>query len=501
MFQVLIADDEPIVLEGMRLFPWSDIGCEVAGEAEDGIVALDMVKHLHPDIVISDIRMPGMDGLSLASAVHTLNPQTEILLITGFSEFAYARKALQIGVVDFLVKPVSFTHLHDALAKATERLMKKREAQEKMDVLTLAVSHMLPKVQDQILHDAIEGTCEEAGSDWSLDKEQFVIAALYCDTPKGLEIYMLRDYLSRLVEQVGGLLVYEYRRYIVLFRFLREMDENSCRKMVERRIENVQLDAWKQYRFTFSAGVSMVGKTLQELPWLKQQALTSLHQSQIAGKNLVVCWQGEGFQKISPERLSGLRTELFSALQSRDMDGLDMALRKLEQLMESSPRGVTLIHSLWEEVVCLLSLPCSDAIFEETQSDVHSYMVVMSQRLHTVLRNLQVEDMERQKEVGVVVENYIKEHFAEDISLSDLSEVLCYNTAYLSRLISKHCGQSFVRMLVMYRMERAKELLRTTNDQIAKIAAAVGYNDVGYFITTFRKHEGLTPADYRLGKG
>ena len=82
MFQVLIADDEPIVLEGMRLFPWSDIGCEVAGEAEDGIVALDMVKHLHPDIVISDIRMPGMDGLSLASAVHTLHPQTEILLIT-----------------------------------------------------------------------------------------------------------------------------------------------------------------------------------------------------------------------------------------------------------------------------------------------------------------------------------------------------------------------------------------------------------------------------------
>lgn len=108
--------------------------------------------------------------------------------------------------------------------------------------------------------------------------------------------------------------------------------------------------------------------------------------------------------------------------------------------------------------------------------------------------------MERQKEVGVIVENYIKEHYAEDISLSDLSEELCYNTAYLSRLISKHCGQSFVKLLVSYRMDRAKELLRTTEDQIAKVASAVGYNDVGYFITTFRRHVGLTPADYRLGK-
>lgn len=500
MFQVLIADDEPIVLEGMRLFPWSDVECKVVGEAKDGLVALDMVKHLHPDIVISDIRMPGMDGLSLASAVHTLNPQAEILLITGFSEFAYARKALQIGVVDFLVKPVSFAHLHDALAKAIERLTKKREAQEKMDALTLAVSHMLPKVQDQILYDAIEGTFDENDSDWSLDKEQFVIAALYCDAPKGLEIYMLRDYLSRLVERVGGLLVYEYRRYIVLFRFPRETDGDSCRKLVEKRIENVQLDAWKQYRFTFSAGVSMVGKNLQELPWLKQQALTSLHQGQIVGKNLVACWQGESIQKISPERLSGLRTELFSALQSRDMDGLDRTLRKLEQLVENSSRGITLMRALWEEVVCLLSLPCSDAIFEETHSDVHSYMVAMTQRLHNVLRNLQAQDMERQKEVGVIVENYIKEHFAEDISLSDLSEELCYNTAYLSRLISKHCGQSFVKLLVSYRMDRAKELLRTTEDQIAKVASAVGYNDVGYFITTFRRHVGLTPADYRLGK-
>ena len=102
------------------------------------------------------------------------------------------------------------------------------------------------------------------------------------------------------------------------------------------------------------------------------------------------------------------------------------------------------------------------------------------------------------RDIATIVENYIKEHYAENISLTTLSERLCYNTAYLSKLIRKNCKRNFMNILIRTRMEKAKELLHTTEETISRIAAKVGYNDEGYFITAFKKETGCSPADFRL---
>lgn len=128
MYKVIIVDDEPIIVEGMsRVMPWAEYDCEVVGTAFDGQEGLKLVESLRPDIVFTDIRMPGMDGLAMIAAVKSEYPNTEITILSGFREFDYAQDAIRLGVVRYLIKPSKMDELHEALA-AMIQIIKERDA-------------------------------------------------------------------------------------------------------------------------------------------------------------------------------------------------------------------------------------------------------------------------------------------------------------------------------------------------------------------------------------
>ncbi len=496
MYRVLLADDEQIVLQGMQTFDWEAYGCQVVGSAQDGEEAWNLVQTLHPDVVITDIRMPVMDGLALSHAITEFDPFIAILIITGFTEFSYAREALQIGVVDLLVKPIGIDSLGDGVSKAIGWLNSKRKVEE----LSQTMQRTLPYVKEQVLLDGLRGKVEgneKLVSLTEMEEQSCIVVSLACDELDGLKATVLRSLLSQFCAEHGGVNLYEYHRYCMLFLFPENKNRDECQCEVKQWLECLQADAWNEYHISFSVGISSCSSGLFSLPMLRKQSLKCLYQGQQAGKSMIVC-HGDNDQGSLPLQIFlPMRVELFSALQSRDEQALEKALAAMHTRMEEEKDAITLYHALWVETAWSLSFPLKEVLDPEEVKDPGTYLQKLEEYLRQLLQRLQVRDLESGQEIEVVVRNYINAHYAQEISLTTLSEKLCYNTAYLSRLVTKTCGQSFMKMLTGKRMERAKELLSSSREPVCTVARMVGYNDVGYFITTFRKHEGYTPLEYR----
>ncbi|WP_428769127.1 response regulator [Treponema sp. HNW] len=508
MYRVLLVDDEPIVLEGMRIFPWDKENCVPVGEALDGITGLEMVQSLSPDIIFTDIRMPGLDGLEFADKVHRLKPETIILILTGHSEFSYAQKALHIGVFDFLLKPISFDTLHTTLKRVCTVLNKRQQEQQYTEQLSAKLRQILPIVHEQILIDNLQRKFDPQKHNISLDsfcKELFVIAVIRGDNIKTLEAYVLKDILSEKIKNIDKscIILSELEQHIVLFRFPYEKDRSDCQKKVKKILEDIQLYVWKKYKISFSAGISLANDDFFRLAFLKQQALEILQKNQLIKKNSISVFEYGTISSLASSKIEHAKNQLCAALLTRREKIICEAFDKMTSIIQTNiDDTIQIRNTLYNIRLEIFSLVNKKDTYISTDNlsdkNIQEYISAMKEEILTLLYSLQNQDLNTQKEVEIVVSNYIKEHYAENISLTTLSETLCYSTAYLSRLIKKHCKQNFMTMLTNKRLEKAKELLIADTESIACIAQKVGYNNTGYFITAFNKHVGCTPADYRL---
>lgn len=159
--KVLILDDEFIIREGLCAFPWEPYGCEVVGSAEDGKEGLRLAKTLHPDILLSDIKMPEMDGLEVSEKVKSAFPETEIVLLTGYDDFEFAQQALRIGVAEYLLKPIDFKELEAVVEKICGRIRKHQKQKTDYDLLKEQYRKARPQIVSKAISDALFGIYEE----------------------------------------------------------------------------------------------------------------------------------------------------------------------------------------------------------------------------------------------------------------------------------------------------------------------------------------------------
>lgn len=424
MFKVLLVDDEPLVLQGMSLFDWKSVGCELAGTAEDGSEAMQFVNGHHPDIVITDIRMPAMDGLSFAEQLHRADSDILVLISTGYSDFAYAQQALRAGVFDFLVKPVTEEVLQTALEKAVKVLQarnsQKHEEQQLKDLANKAW-----------IANALAGDANTSGMLPS--SEPCVVVALCVDNEENLEVYALRRLLDKELASLQNevVLVSEFHRYLLAFRSGAGTDVLA---FVKQTVESIQLGVWKEWRYTVSAGVSTVSSDPLQIPLLKQQALAMLHESQSKGKQMVSFASSDTGALGFSSQFIQAKAAICDALSLRDEEALRSAcsLYKVAVSSLSEEESRKLGKALWSEALYLVNLPQDQLPVLEGWS-----VPEVRKGLQELLSCLLTEASAAAKDIAPIVSNYIKTHYQEDISLGSLSQELCYSTSYLSRLIHK----------------------------------------------------------------
>ncbi len=519
MWKILLADDENLILRGLRrLINWEELNVEVVGEALDGLQAEQLILEKRPDLVITDIRMPGLTGLELL-ARHKGGPDApKFIFISSYEEFEYVRQALSGGAVEYLLKPVSA----EALEKAVRKALGMME-----DRSTAALFRHSPLPMQEFFTQLTDGY-EFIGTDLY---QNFTSLLGGKDTPvfAGLCFGMSRESARQLEA-----LPYERRllQSFVAFNtvrddlerdgygcFLRKEENRACLMGIFSPGEDIDAiltaameRAATKTGYTLRVGVGRLCHNAEELMHTYEDAsrafdLYYYDQSQVLhwdGTPHIPTYSNEDFDAAVKQVFENIVAKTDTAEQ--DIDRVMDIIGNLHYNNRIATYNRTMIFSgdLCQQLYANRLLPGSfaerqDALqhllqncatFGELCQAVQSYY-------HELLPDVYETASRRSTAEIVKVQNYILEHYAEDISLKTLAEVACVSPHYFSAYFKTETGQNYKAYLTRVRMERALHLVLNTDMKTYEIAQQVGYNNVRRFVDAFRTAHQLSPMDYR----
>lgn len=457
MFRVLITDDENSVVQSLVCsIPWEELGLEVVRTASDGAAVLEYVEKEEVDIAILDIRMPGVNGLELCSEMRKKNERIQLIIASGYAEFAYAEKAIQYGVIGYCLKPLDHAQVARFLRKAVHNLRRARhmpDREDLMEVLERRTEHEIREClarfgfyQEKYFVAVSSGerkldALEAGGVSIRLGRGQWgYIMRTNRIGQLGDAIYDQPDWsgIGYIQQALSGELIYEAFEECIARAFQYFVDGEN--KVCDR------LDEWRANR------------------WL------------------------DGIQK---KVAAGQWDSLKSMLEETGQKGReDFTVRSALRLC-----NMIFAHSLFqneENDYYIYSI-------EQLVDTYGDFMEMLRQLQRFLEENAAVTENEQNFTNATFLKlvRYINENYRNEISLTGAAQVMNMNSNYISQLFKKETGITFVHYITQKRIEDAKELLTSTKKPLTDIALEVGFNDTFHFIKTFKRYVGMTPGQYR----
>ena len=521
LYKVVFVEDEIVTREGIRdNVDWKAHGFEFCGEAPDGEIALPLLQTVNPDVLITDIRMPFMDGLQLSQIVQDRMPATKIIILSGHDEFEYAQKAIKLGVFEYLLKPVSVQDLHNVLQKVASELDRERDEQQALRKLRDQVEENRTALRERFVLKLVSGTSSSAEA---IEKSQLLgidlVARCYLvvlirvepfDNPEQFDhltyervhqlvsgivednpdVFLLRKDMHELVLMLKGSSpenVYEEKDRF-LDRIRHEVKLDQCELLVgsgslQKRITEIHqsfIDATKDIKAAanprkgaFSSGFDTAELLKVDTSAVEDYLRFGAAESFDAFFGTLVHQLGEKALRSSTVKSYILTNIVLAA--SRFVDELggdvDQVVPELDNF-ETISAGIETIEQLRERARNLLAAALA---FRDSRV-IHQYAGVIKR-----------------------AQEYIERHYTDaDLSLNEVAAQVGLSSSHFSTVFSHQTGQTFKEYLTEIRIKKAKELLRTTPMKAFEICYQVGYNDPHYFSHVFHKNTGLTPIEFRL---
>ncbi len=503
MYKVLLVDDEEMVTQGLsRFVHWDEAGFEVAGTALSVSQALAQLENAAVDLVITDVQMPGQSGLDLIRILKEKYPQIKTIILSGYSDFAYAQQAVRLGALDYLTKPVNFRAMKELLLRVRDTLEKEKKHSGQDVRFQELLSHTL------ILNMANGLPFDEKRASVCLDVH-CVIRAVRLTPRERTELPAeVMQMLVQAMQEVFApchvvsptsselLCVLEGHRDPEEVRW--ELDDLCARALpvcggisdeVEGyvRLRTAAMQAGRAMRYQkarSSAGILLYDQ-------VRQMFANSVETEDSTIRSLVE-------QFSNPEerpRLVHDFSAALSALETRSDFSLTRAQRFCTEFLVELDMPIQTLISSENSRHALLSETLMDVLGAQSVPELQAYM---SHYLEQLFAELQQEDEAKHSgELIDQIKKYIQEHFAEELTLSVLSELFYVCPAYLSRLFKKKTGTKFVEYLTGLRMEKAKEFLADPGLMIYTVSEMVGYENPRYFSRLFKEAVGCTPQEYR----
>ncbi|MFC5407191.1 response regulator [Cohnella soli] len=513
--QIMVVDDEQAIREHLvGLKEWENIGCTVVGEAGNGSEALKSVPDCRPDLIITDIRMPVMDGIQLAETVRTLYPSVQVIFISAYDDFVYAKQAMKLGVVDFITKPIVVGELLNSvelLRQGIHRADRDGELfQENMIRLQLSGK------QDGINE-------EELRNLQPLLDRQTVLISVEIDNMGSADTITNPLSLLTLKEAVCNAMSrhsYPFWTYFGqkgLFIILFQPDGVECD--IERDVLIIARNLTDRCKTMFSYSISIViSGVLASLTDLRRGML---HIEECRDYRMLL---GEGsiiaYDSLSSIQHGGMcavtaeTAELMGYLRRGEKERIPPYFRAVYRDMLSN--GLKKIHvqhyalDLLERAERVMTEYRISIRHEEQIEDrkkILSYDTLSELMKFLEIRLSEVADRlscySEQSVSGWLKKmmHYIDTHYQEEITLVSLSKHVHMNHAYLCRLIKKETGTNFRELLWQIRIEKAKELLADSETKAFEVAYQVGFKDPSHFSQLFKRFVGVTPTEFRAMLG
>ncbi|GAB1483082.1 response regulator [Treponema sp.] len=532
MYSFMLVDDESEIREGIRdNIPWEELGFRFVGACSNGKEALELAEQVRPDVVMTDINMPFMDGLALSEQLLSLLPATKVLIISGYDDFEYARRALKLQVHDFIVKPVTPSELKTILSKLKSKMDEERSARDDIERIQSQLAESLPLLRERFLHRLLAGVNKkEDGIDLA---ERLRYFNLPIPSSSSFYISLVLDYQVRRNGRNFDLDLIAERNAVEA-----ALSEASNPSLVFLDAEErVVVLLWSQkapylYRESLKAaetiremlarsGMGMLtiglGEAVEDLymiPRSYQDALHALTFGLLRGKTEVVAYR-ELVGKIAheAENIPSFSKAISSALRTSDMDEAKKQIHEMSSYFKKTPLSpetyksqlrfslAAIVQTIDELEIPLEGVfpdgqdPFEDLRDLKTLDEAELWFFSLAKRIIEYLKSRQ-ENFALSKAREAL--DFMENNYAQsDLSLPTLCKELYISTSYFSSIFKKLQGKTFVEQLTEIRINKAKELLRTSNMKTYEIAEKVGYKDAHYFSMSFRKYAGETPTEWR----
>ena len=527
LYNVLLVDDEADVLQAMKKkIDWEALGFCLAGTAENGQEALEMAEQLHIDVVMTDIKMPYMDGLTLCKNLKQSYRNMKVIIYSGFDDFEFAREAVHLEAEEYLLKPISAGDMEAAFSKVRKKLDQEYDEYRNLNRLSEYYRKSLPAMREQLVMGILEGRIagERARAmmetyEICLDSPFYVVAALYMDVnpreeqPQPAQLFtlslkdMVQDYLKNRTRFFSTAFL---DQVIVIFM----LDEREEIDQVLYHLDQICKMGFRLLKSSVTAAVGQICANTDALHTSYEEAVNAMEYRSILGSGQVLYIND--IEPCSEENILVTEHEFQNLVHAVKLGNRDETNAAIAQIMDSirkeriSPGQYQLLFmELLSELMKIgraYKLHPNQIFGEHAGSWQELYRMVTVDELEgwlqEVCTNLRhVLRHERRDSAARLTEQakaYIEEHYKEsDLSADSLCRCLNVSAAYFSTIFKREVGMSFVAYLTKIRLEHALELLRTTEDKTYIIASRVGYMEPNYFSYVFKKQYGISPSKYR----
>lgn len=503
MFQLLIAEDEVLVGIGLKnSVKWENLDIEIAGEAQDGKTAWQMYQQLHPDIVMTDIRMPGMDGIELIEKIREKDDRTKIVILTCLEEFDLVRKALSLGVSDYLLKTnLKSSNIETVMQKLTAGLRKEERKEEHHNPL------MLMKNYTEL--EAFEALEQNSPGIMVLSILTFFFSLSSENVFDEKHDKTVQETIYRLVFQaveppVKAIFYRIGERKYVLICTMEKQEENLREKLeaLYQRIIRL-IKSYLNIEFLIAEGGST--ERTQELSELEQKAEKLTESGFFCNRDTTLLREEDSFENTYQDNLEQFHTKIarITWLDKRYRQELENQILQLRTMYRAKPNEIKEIF---------VQLGYLFYAYHRKNEKSSMYAIEYATKLRSFctfsglcdyfLEFLQMCKMQQDcmshlsKEVAEAME-YIQQHYAENITLQMIADKVGMNAYYFSSLYKKETKIGLIKYLNSVRVDKAKELLDTTNLKLYEISEKVGFVDDSYFSRVFKEFTGIRPTEYR----
>ncbi len=539
MLKVFLVEDESIVREGLKNnIPWHEYGYQFTGEASDGEMALPMIRKIRPDVLITDIKMPFMDGLALSRIVTQEIPDIKIVIISGYDEFEYAQQAIRVGVEQYLLKPITKNTLRKVLLEVREKIESEQEQRSYLETFqnemkeyeNYARRSFLEKVFSGVF--SVQQIYEEAAKiSLDLDGPCYNLALLNLQVKRQNPEYAMqepegvgevREALFRYFLRFPKYLIFQWN--ISLYGVLIKGEADQMEELKEQCIYNIEKICSQQV-FSLEWCVA-VGEPVERLSLLpecyakvnhilahrffnpQRHILTEKDAEELLPGKDLKSFASVDSAKVNPDIIEGFLRE---GKQEEIKDFVNGYLAGVKDALESRLfRDYLLLNVRFTTVNYMerIGVNQQDFLPEDDDQKVReasgSGANIDAYMLELLERALALRDRENENQGKHVLKKglkYIEENFSEEsFSLNSVAGAIGVSSNYFSSIFSQEMQITFIEYVTKKRMEKAKKLLSQTQLHSSEIAGEVGYKDPHYFSFVFKKTQGCTPREYRAAE-
>lgn len=530
--KLLIVEDEYIAREALkRTVDWTSAGVELVGAAEEGTEAIEMIHAYQPDIVLTDVKMLGMDGLELSRWINDHKPHIKVVILSAFSDFEYAQKALKYGVVDYLVKPLDEAALFDLINRIRDEILRQMEAKHNHERIESMLTQNMPLLRDKVIHDVLEGKYEGDigklfymyGIDLTGDLYVTAVVSIEDNAPTTInnaDINLSSEYLKlELADFINRVVNNELKAYIfnegaVCAGIIFTCSSRLTRHMMFRTAVNILEKARECFyekgrNLTIGVSNAYIGaSSLQNCYYEAQRALKA---RVYMGANIIIPYNSLNTGETRHVLEIYDTDNIFEYFKNYDWFNVNLSIRRYfehyaerHEIMEKYPHFI-----IYELLSVLKRIMVYNQEFSET--------TVEQEKIERLFKCATLNDMydciikifkeyfnridEKRKcnsnNIITKVKEYINSNYMNDLSLVVAAEHVYLSTSYLSRLFLREAGISFSDYLTNYRIEKTRELLLKSDLKVYEISEKVGYHSEKYLIKQFKKIVGISPLEFK----